>query len=374
MTLSSSTPPPASGKRILVGVCGVGNGHASQEQSLIAKLLEHGHRVVVITFNDGLASLRKVFGDRVPMVVPTHFPGIWVEMTPYGIDIAASAANSRRIDAAGDAWSFGLCEQVVEQLGGEPDLVFSDYEPASAQIAYMLGRPLVTTELHGKFLIYRTPDAGRFTRETEAAKLRYFFPAADKRISTSFFPMEWERDERYPGEVLEPILRPDVLRLTPETDERSVVVYMSPFGPMRQQPDEVLSVLAAFPDIRFDVFYKDPLTGAPPNARVAQFDRDNFTKALAASSAVISTAGHSLISECLYLGKPVLGIPFDNYEQRFNALMVEHCGFGMWTEALAREQVDEFLSRRAEFAEAAGQLAKRRFTGDSADYVERLGL
>lgn len=373
----STTPSEATapaGKRILIGVCGVGNGHASQSQNVISKLLERGHQVAVITFNDGLAALERSFPSGVPFLVPTHFPGIWVEMGPHGMDLAASAANSRALDARGDAWSFVLCEQVVERLGGEPDMVLTDYEPASAQIAYMLGRPLVTTELHGKFLIHQTPDAGRFSRMSEAAKLRYFFPAAERRISSSFFPMEWERDERYPGEVLEPILRPEVQGLVPETDEAAVVVYISPFGPMRQRPEEVLGVLARFPEVRFRAFSKEPIRQAPDNVAVARFDGETFTAALATSSGVISTAGHSLLSECLYLGKPVLGIPFDNYEQCFNAMMLEHHGIGMQARELTAEAVRAFLDRRAEFAEATGPLAKRVFTGDSAGLVGRLGL
>jgi len=366
--------PAASARRVLVGVCGVGNGHASQSQALVTKLLARGHRVVLITFGDGLRALRDAFPVEVPIVVPTHFPGIWVEMGPHGIDLAASAANGRALDARGDAWSFDLCEQVIEHLGGEPDIVLTDYEPASAQVAYMIGAPLVTTELHGKFLMYQTPDVGRFSRWTEAAKLRYFFPAADRRISTSFFPMDWASDDRYPGEVLEPILRSDVTSLSPESDPDTVVVYMSPYGPMRQTPEEILEILGRFPALRFEVFHKEPVQRIPTNVSVSPFDRERFVKVLATSSGVVSTAGHSLISECLYLHKPVLGIPFDNYEQRFNAAMLEHCGIGMHTDLLASAQVEQFLGRREEFAENARQLARRRFTGDSADVPARLGL
>jgi uncharacterized protein (TIGR00661 family) len=352
----------------------MGIGHASQQWNWIAQLQRRGHQVGVVTFGDGAAALRDAFPAPVPITVPTHFPGGWLAVGAQGVDISASAANGRSQDPRGDAWNFALCEQVVEQLGGEPDVVFTDYEPASAQIAYMLGSRLITTEQQSKFLLYRTPDVNGFSRLEEAARLRYFFPAADERIASSFFPMDWERDEKYTGDVLEPILRPDVLDLSPESDDSSVVVYMSPYGPMRQSPEDALKVLAAFPEVRFKVFAKTLPAAAPANVELSVFDRAAFTKALATCSAVISTAGHQLLSECVYLGKPVLGVPFDNYEQSFNAMMIENLGIGMRTRDLDEELVREFLGRREEFADATAKLAVRQFDGGSAGLIERLGL
>ncbi|MGX6601650.1 glycosyltransferase family protein [Micromonosporaceae bacterium Da 78-11] len=361
-------------KRVLVGACGMGNGHSSRQMNLVNQIRARGHQVAIVTFGDGVRALDGAFSSPVPIIEPTHFPGAWVPVTGTGIDVAASARNSGTVDAKGDAWSFRLCEQATEQLGGEPDLVLTDYEPASAQIAYILGCRLVTTEQQSKFLMYRTPDAGGYTRGQEAAKLRYFFPAADDRIASSFFPIEWEADPRYPGVVIEPILRPDVQGLATETDERSIVVYMSPYGPMRQQADKLLEIFATFPQLTFKVFAKAPIATTAPNVEVHRFDRPAFTEALASCSGVISTAGHQLLSECLYLGKPVLGIPFDVYEQQFNAMMLEHCGIGMRTDELTPEVLREFVSGRDAFAEAAQKLAASQFTGESGRILQRLGL
>jgi uncharacterized protein (TIGR00661 family) len=371
MTSGESGPAP---QRVVVGACGMGNGHSSRQLFLVGRLVERGHRVALITFNDGVRALHGAFERPVPIAVPAHFPGSWVAMDGQGIDIAASARNGAKLDVAGDAWDFRLCQQVIEELDGEPDVVFTDYEPASAQIAYMLGSRLITTEQQSKFLMYRTPDAGGYTRWHEAAKLRYFFPAAEERIASSFFPMEWERDPRYPGEVLEPILRPDVRQLSPEWDENLVVVYLSPYGPMRQTPGELLDVLSAFVDVRFRVFSREPVAGTPSNVEVAGFDRAAFTESLRTCSGVLSTAGHQLLSECVYLGKPVLAIPFDVYEQQFNAAMLERFGVGQRTAILTGEVLAGFLARRDELSAGARALAAQRFTGQWDGLVERLGL
>ncbi|MDG4774256.1 glycosyltransferase family protein [Solwaraspora sp. WMMD792] len=367
--------PAAPTRRVLVGACGMGNGHASRQLNLVRQLQERGHRVALVTFGDGVAALNDAFPSHVPIAEPTHFPGGWVAMTPTGIDITRSAANGRELDPRGDAWNFALCEQVAEQLGDAPEVVLTDYEPASAQIAYLVGARLITTEQQSKFLLYRTPDAGGYTRWHEAAKLRYFFPAADDRIASSFFPLEWERDERYEGQVIEPILRPDVLSMTPEVDGTSVVVYLSPYAAMRQEPAEFLRVLAGFPEVTFTVFSKTPIGDAPQNVVTSLFDRPKFTEALRTCSAVVATAGHQLLSECLYLRKPVLALPFDVYEQQFNAMMLDHCGIGVHGgRELSADQLRRFLDQRPAFAQAADRLATRQFTGSSADLLNRLGL
>ena len=366
--------PAARAQRVLVGACGMGNGHASRQLNLVRRLQERGHQVAIVTFGDGVTALDDAFPSHVPIAVPTHYPGGWVAMTPDGIDVHRSAANGGALDPRGDAWSFALCEQVVAQLGDAPDVVLTDYEPASAQIAYMLGSRLITTEQQSKFLMFRTPDAGGYTRWHEAAKLRYFFPAADERVASSFFPLDWERDERYSGELIEPILRPDVLSMSPEVDETSVVVYLSPYAALRQDSTGFLRVLAEFPQVTFTVFTKSSIVDAPRNVVVSPFDRPKFTEALRTCSAVVSTAGHQLLSECLYLRKPVLALPFDVYEQQFNAMMLEQFGIGMRADALSVDLLRRFLDQREDLAARADGLAGRQFTGSSVDLVERLGL
>jgi uncharacterized protein (TIGR00661 family) len=362
-------------QRVVVGACGMGNGHSSRQLSLVAHLRRRGHQVVIVTFGEGVAALAGAFDTPVPVLEPTHFPGGWVPALPDGLDIAGAARAGKDLDPRGDAWNFGLCERVIEALGGVPDAVLTDYEPASAQIAYMTGARLITTEQQSKFLMYRTPGVGGFTRGQEAAKLRYFFPAADLRVASSFFPMEWERDERFAGEVTAPILRPDVLDLVPEVDEGLVLVYLSPWAAVRGDLRRAPAMFGAHPGKRFVVFSAEDLGPVPANVETRRFDRAEFGKALASCSAVIATAGHQLLSECVYLGKPVLALPFDVYEQRFNAAMVERWGFGVSADELSPERLRTFLERRDAYAEAAAELGARHRTAENVeDLLDRLGF
>lgn len=373
--IMNSATAQARPQRLLVGACGMGNGHSSRQLSLVAHLRRRGHRVAITTFGEGVRALDGAFETPVPILEPTHFPGGWVPMLPDGIDVGGAARAGRQVDPRGDAWNFALCERVVEVLGGAPDAVLTDYEPASAQIAYMTGARLITTEQQSKFLLYQTPDIGGLTRRQEAAKLRYFFPAADARVASSFFPMEWERDERFAGEVTAPILRPEIVELAPEVDESLVLVYLSPWAAIRGDLRQAPALFGAHPEKRFLVFSAEDLGPVPKNVETRRLDRTEFTKALASCAAVIATAGHQLLSECVYLGKPVLALPFDVYEQRFNAAMAERWGFGVSADTLSPERLRAFLERREAYAAAAAELAARLRTAEKVeDLLDRLGF
>jgi uncharacterized protein (TIGR00661 family) len=63
--------------------------------------------------------------------------------------------------------------------------------------------------------------------------------------------------------------------------------------------------------------------------RFKAFDEAELLDDLAGCAYVICGGGHTLISEALHLGKPVLSIPVGgHFEQFMNAFYIERCGFG----------------------------------------------
>ena len=40
--------------KILVGICGIGNGHCSRQSIIIDKLIERGHDVRILTYGKGI--------------------------------------------------------------------------------------------------------------------------------------------------------------------------------------------------------------------------------------------------------------------------------------------------------------------------------
>ncbi|MGA0714638.1 MAG: glycosyltransferase family protein, partial [Gemmobacter sp.] len=66
------------------------------------------------------------------------------------------------------------------------------------------------------------------------------------------------------------------------------------------------------------------------NIHYRAFSGDAFVQDLARCSSVIATAGFTLMSECLYLEKPLLALPMTGqFEQQVNALFLERSGCGV---------------------------------------------
>ena len=38
----------------LIGVCGIGNGHCTRQMEICKKLVEKGHNIRILTYNDGV--------------------------------------------------------------------------------------------------------------------------------------------------------------------------------------------------------------------------------------------------------------------------------------------------------------------------------
>ncbi len=138
--------------------------------------------------------------------------------------------------------------------------------------------------------------------------------------------------------IFPPIVRQQVLDL-PSTHEDFHVVYVT--GAF----DSLLSALKAFDDRRFHVYghHAERVDG---NLHYRAFSGDAFVQDLARCRSVIATAGFTLMSECLYLHKPLLALPMTGqFEQQVNALFLERSGYGMNARRASVEVLQEFFNR-----------------------------
>jgi UDP-N-acetylglucosamine:LPS N-acetylglucosamine transferase len=68
---------------------------------------------------------------------------------------------------------------------------------------------------------------------------------------------------------------------------------------------------------------------------------------------VVAGGGFSLLSEAVYLHKPVLSVPLrGQFEQLLNARYLQRLGYGMYTPRVTRALLAAFLARLPEYEEA----------------------
>jgi len=232
----------------------------------------------------------------------------------------------------------------------QPDLLITDFEAFSARAAARMGLPIlsfnhqqVVTEME-----YDLPMAHWPAAALASAAIRWIAPSHPEHVLlTSFFFAPLTHPDR--TTLVPPIIRPAVQARTPTHGEHVLVYYNHPDG-MRHVLDTLRAVDTPFivycSDVPGDVTCDDDhITIKPPSL-------DGFLDDLATSRGVICTAGFTLISEALYLGKPLLVAPNHGiFEQTLNALFLQREGLGraVLDRPLTPHDVKDFLKQRASY-------------------------
>ena len=94
-----------------------------------------------------------------------------------------------------------------------------------------------------------------------------------------------------------------------------------------------------------------------------------FDALLIASHGVVTTAGHTLLSEAMYLEKPVYALPLPLYEQQLNGHMIAQGGFGICEESLSEEGLRTFLANLALYTENIRKDQKLLFKESGNDRI-----
>ena len=359
-------------KKILYGVCGIGMGHTYRQLPLLDELAKD-NRIVLFVYGESKSFYEEHFRHSENVTVLTVSVPFYVG-NAQGLDFAETA---KRIAASGiDHEAINLAAmELTQKLIGKPDLVISDYEPVCAQYAYASGTPLVTIDQQSKYLVgdYSQAIAGQ-TCLDEVARLRLFFPKAALRLACSFFTVPRRAIGRSAASekviICPPIIKPAIVAMKQrrrqaqqdksksgsgsEIGTRSILVYISSQRDFVQSYEEVLTVLSTAPECHFHVFVKELpqhlLAVLPSNVTLRRHGDPRFLDVLAECQGIVTTGGHTLVSEAMYLGIPAYLIPLAVYEQQINAHAVGDNNFGVCAENINQPQLATFLSQLASFA------------------------
>lgn len=317
--------------RIIYGVSGEGWGHAARSREVLNHLKRIGHDLVVVTYDRGVRYLEG------------HFPVFEVEgFNIATVDNRVSVPQTVRDGLVHLVRGHPKYLELKKDLYPDfkPDLVITDFEPMTAHLARHFDLPLVTIDNQHMIRYVDFPCPGNLlpSKLMTEVIISAFIPSPHLSLVTTFYSGKTKNDRTF---LFPPILSDEVLRLNP-TDGDSVIVY-STYG-----YETVLGTLAKFPDQQFLVYGSDR-TGSEGNLVFRPYGREGFLADLAASRAVIATAGFTLISEALYLRKPYLGIPVKNqFEQEINAFLIQHLDYGARSSSGSRQDIERFLCRASQ--------------------------
>jgi uncharacterized protein (TIGR00661 family) len=333
------SPEPETRLRILYGVNGEGMGHATRSEVVIDSLLaRHDVRVVA----SGAAF--RFLVDRLPRVEEIFGPTFALEEG----EIRRWATVRQNVRLARHELSDTIRHWVDEVDGWQPDVVISDFEPLAGVYARLTRTPLIAVGninmldrcRHDREIIRKDREDFLLARTVAHSMV----PGAVEYIVTTYFRPPVARGGTT---LVPPIVRPEIVHAHPEPGDH-LVVYSS--------GDEALIEALRSARIRCLVY---GMRGGPDaavtdgNLELRPRSNEGFIEALRTARGVVAGGGFSLLSEAVYLGKPILSVPLrGQFEQTMNARYTERLGYGVSAPTPTPEIVGDFIERIPEFEEA----------------------
>jgi uncharacterized protein (TIGR00661 family) len=325
--------------KVLYGVNGEGMGHATRSEVVIGSLLER-HQVRV--FASGAAF--RHLSERLPAVEQVFGPTFAMEEG----QIRRWQTVLQNVRSARDELPEGVKAWAEEVDEWQPDVVISDFEPVSAAFARWARTPLIAVDninvidrcRHGRRIIGVQRDDYLIAR----ALVRGMVPRAAEYIVTTFFrpPLARKRTTLVP-----PILRPEIAAARSEQGEHLLVYWGG--------EKELLEALrrSGVPCLIYGMRGGPDEVTVEGNLEFRPPSNEGFVEALRTCRGVVAGGGFSLLSEAVYLGKPVLSVPLrGQFEQLMNARYLQARRYGLCAEDPGEAALTGFLEELPSYREA----------------------
>lgn len=315
-------------KRIIYSVCGEGMGHAIRSSVIIEHLLEKNNKVIIFASDRSFDYLSKKFDN----VYRIHgFNTVYKENAAKYRDTFLAGMKHLPRDFKGN---FRLLYNIAKAF--KPNVIISDFEAYSSLLSKLMRIPLISLDNIHVLTQCELEIPEEYLIEKIAAKgvIRSFIVNPKTYLITTYFnpPTKHENVSLFP-----PVLRDGILNLNPQKGEE-ILVYQT--SDSNHDIELLKNINEKF------VIYGFDTEKTEGNLRFKKFNEEEFFKDFESCKAVITNGGFTLISEAIYLGKPVLSIPVKKqFEQIVNAIYLEKSGYGEFHEEITEEYINTFLAR-----------------------------
>ena len=322
-------------KRIFYSVCGEGMGHAIRSSVILEHLTkkydvyifssERAYEFLSNKFDNvfEIGGFNTVYENNVVRTKKTFFKAL-----------KANPTNLKE----GYNVLYKECKRI------KPNIIISDFENYASMLSKLMNIPLISLDnIHMLTQCeYDYPPHHRADMLTAKAVTKSYILRPKRHIITTFFypPLKHPNmTALYP-----PVLREEIMKLEPVGGDH-VLVY--------QTAESSINLMEELKKLnhKFIVygFNKDDVD---ENLTYRSFNEKQIFEDMRTAKAIIVNGGFTMISEAIYLKKPIYCTPaHKNFEQILNGFYVEKLGFGESHDDLDVNKIESFLDNLDKYQE-----------------------
>lgn len=331
---------------IVYGICGEGRGHALRSRAVIDHLKEKNHTLLILASNKAYEICKDLYDN----VHEIH--GFQVKYENNRVQSFSTVISNLSAMPKGLPQSIIKVNKLFREF--QPDLCITDFEPYTSYLAQREGLPCIAID--NISLVTKTDvdyDLEYSDFLVAKAIASYMVPyARDYLITTFFYPPVTSDDTT----LVPPIIRESIITAKEEAQhnppkEDHILVYQT-----SESNDSLFSLLKAVKETF--VIYGFQGRHDEENLIFRDFSEGGIVEDLVKAKGVITNGGFTLMSEALYLGKPVLSEPVGNqFEQHINGFNLQQLGIGQYTQRMNLADLLDFLSNLSLYKEKLNLLS-----------------
>lgn len=328
--------------RILYGVVGDGMGHAVRSRVVLDELVK-SHDVQVVVSGRAHDYLAQRAGEHLQVRKIWGFTMVTEDNEVRNFRTLLS--NVRGAIAGGWPLNVRAYFDIAQRF--QPDVVISDFESWSYLFAVNHRLPVIS--LDNVQMVNRCKHAPEIVRGHETdfqiAKgvVKTKVPRAFHYLITTFFypPVRKRRTTLHP-----PVLRPEILAARAEPAGHLLVYQTYTTHAELPRLLEKTGLECRIYGLRRDL--REPVREG--KLVYMPFSEQHLVEDLRTARGVVASGGFTLMSEAVYLRRPVLAEPVGKqFEQILNARYLESLGYGMCAEPIDDRALSTFLERIPDF-------------------------
>lgn len=308
--------------KILYGIQTTGSGHISRALQLAKALKNKGASVDALLTGEVLGS----FWDLSVFDNVSTLKGLTFKLKDGKVDIWGTAKQLGLIQFFKDISRLDVSSY---------DLILNDFEPISAWAGKKHGKTVIGISNQASFDPRVPLPKGRFI---DRLVLKRFAPVTHK-IGLSF--------SDFGIHLLPPII--DIEALANRSDDEEFVTekdHVLVYLPYLSQ-QKLLDILKQA-EGNFEVFCTVDKERQEQNVTLRPLSRPDFLHSLQRCQGLMTHAGFASLAEALHLGIKVLSVPLNGqYEQQWNALIVEQLQLATVVEPLTASAISQWLQQPA---------------------------